>query len=299
MDIKTWNAMHSAIFKLADCNREEVHCHYTTPEAFASIFASYIDGHMLKPVTDCTMRASHIRFMNDSQEYLEGVQWLRKNQRIVCNDLDDDIYSISFCGNEDLLSQWKWYGKNSGIAITFDMTNIKYKYYDVEEGLPDEDILTKPLPVSYTQREKCAFFKNIDSQCREMRLNQSSTVFRSNLFIPFCKNKGFAEEKESRLIFYTADAKDAGIKPFDIKYIPTGNILKPTLNVQFRAIDENKGIIKRLTVGPGQNQDLIYQALIHILGGTDKSVRNDKPKANGEIKINNVSIRKSSIPFRG
>ena len=300
MDIKTWNALHSAIDKLAKTESKDIYCHYTSPAAFASIFDKHISQHEYGPITECTMRAGHIRFMNDSQEYLDGLQWLSSNKGIQCNGLSDDMYSISFCGIEDLLSQWKWYGKNSGVAITFDMENIKYKYYDVNAGLPDEDAHTKPLPVKYTNHEKKNYFNKIDKQCEELHLNQKSDPFRSNLFIPFCKDEGFAEEQESRLIFYAVDGKTSGIEPFDIKYIPSGNALKPTLNVSFRAIDKSKGIVKRLTVGPGQDQELVYHALIHIFGGKLSTVEDSKlAKRNGEIEINGVVIQKSNIPFRG
>lgn len=300
MDIKTWNALHSAIDKLARIESEDIFCHYATPMAFVSIFDSYIGKHERKPITECTMRATHIRFMNDSKEYFEGLQWLLKKNGFEADGLSDDMYSISFCGNEDLLSQWKWYGRNSGIAISFDMSNIKYKYYDVEKGLSDEDIHTKPLPVKYTDSKKNSYFREINKQCRDLHLNQKSKLFRSNLFIPFCKNEGFAEERESRLIFYAVDGSSSGIKPFDIKYIPYGNMLKPTLHVTFRAIDESKGIVKRLTVGPGQDQELVYLALIHILGGELPIGENDRSaKSDGELVLNGVTIRKSSIPFRG
>lgn len=303
MDIKTWNALHSAIDKLAKIEDDQIYCHYAPPAAFVSIFDSYIRTHEYKPITECTMRASHIRFLNDSKEYFDGLNWLRtllNKEKFHPDSLSDDIYSISFCGNEDLLSQWKWYGKNSGIAITFDMSNIQYKYYDVEEGLPDVDTHTKPLPVKYSNGEKKAYFDEINSQCRELHLNQKSMPFRSNLFIPFCKDEGFVEEKESRLIFYNVDGRSAGIKPFDIRYVPSGNALKPTLQVTFRAIDESKGIIKRLTVGPGQDQELVYHALIHIMGGALPSSESGKPEqADGKLVLNGVEIRKSRIPFRG
>lgn len=303
MDTKTWNALHSAIDKLAKIEDNHIYCHYASPAAFVSIFDSYIRKHEHKPITECTMRASHIRFLNDSKEYFDGLKWLQRllnEEKISPDSLSDDIYSISFCGNEDLLSQWKWYGKNCGIAITFDMSNIKYKYYDVEAGLPDADTHTKPLPVKYSDGEKRAYFEEIDSQCRELHLNQKSMSFRSNLFIPFCKDEGFVEEKESRLIFYNVDGTSSGIKPFDIRYIPSGNALKPTLDVNFCAIDGSRGIIKRLTVGPGQDQDLIYHSLIHIMGGALPSSESSKlEKTNSALVLNGVEIRKSRIPFRG
>lgn len=299
MDFTTWDALRGGIGLLASSISDQIYCHYTTPAAFSNIFADYISGGRRGPVTKCKMRASHIRFMNDSREYLDGCRWFKKHSGTFrADEFNDDMYSISFCGDEDLLSQWKWYGKNSGIAITFDMDNIKFKYYDVKNKLlPEEDSSTRPLPINYTHREKKEYFEKIDQYCKEKQLNQSSTLFRGNLFIPFCKDQSFKEEKESRLIFYTADddtMEQAGIKPFNIKYTVSGNIIKPTLDVEFRAIDPNRGIVKKLTVGPGQDQELVYQALIHILckkipGG----------RRYGKITVHDMTIQKSRTPFRG
>lgn len=297
MDFATWDALRCGSGLLALEIDNQIYCHYTTPEAFSSIFADYIRGARCGPITKCVMRACHIRFMNDSREYLDGCRWFKRHCRTSHTDeINDDMYSISFCGDEDLLSQWKWYGKNSGIAITFDMSNIKFKYYTVKcEELPDEDSNTKPLPVNYTSAEKDGYFKKIDQFCQKAQLNQSSALFRGNLFIPFCKDKGFKEEKESRLIFYTADAdtmEQAGIEPFKIRYIVSENIIKPTLDVEFRAKDPNRGIVKRITVGPGQNQELVYQALVHILC-------KKLPSGRGKSEAHGVTIQKSRIPFRG
>ena len=297
MDFDTWDALRHGSKLLAQDISKQIYCHYTTPEAFSCIFADHLKKVRCEPITKCVMRASHIRFMNDSREYLDGCRWFKRYCKTSqTNEINGDMYSISFCGDEDLLSQWKWYGKNSGIAITFDMSNIKFKYYDVTcPALPDEDSSTRPLPVHYTTKGKKEYFEKIDQSCKEKQLNQSSALFRGNLFVPFCKDKGFKEEKESRLIFYTADAdtmEQAGIAPFNIRYVVSGNIIKPILDVEFRAKDPGRGIVKRITVGPGQNQELVYQGLVHILCKELSSGRN-KTSAHG------MTIQKSSIPFRG
>lgn len=296
MDFATWDALRHGSELLAPEISDQIYCHYTTPGAFSSIFEDHIKEARCGPITKCVMRACHIRFMNDSHEYLDGCQWFKRQCKTTRTDeINDNMYSISFCGDEDLLSQWKWYGKNSGIAITFDMSNIKFKYYDVKcAELPDEDSNTRPLPVNYTTQEKKEYFEKINQFCQKAQLNQSSTLFRGNLFIPFCKDKGFKEEKESRLVFYTADAdtmEQAGIAPFKIRYIVSGNIIKPMLDVEFRAKNPDRGIVKKITVGPGQDQELVYQALVHILCKKISSGR-------GIIKEHGTTIQKSSIPFR-
>lgn len=299
MDFATWDALRCGTELLAAPVSDQIYCHYTTPAAFSSIFKDYINDVRRGPIAKCVMRASHIRFMNDSREYLDGCRWFKKHSGSFPKDeFNDDMYSISFCGDEDLLSQWKWYGKSSGIAVTFDMSNIKFKYYDVKcKLLPDEDSNTRPLPVNYTSEEKQGYFEKINQYCEKMHLNQSSALFRGSLFIPFCKDESFKEEKESRLVFYTADAdtmEQAGIEPFKINYTLSGNIIKPTLDVEFRAKDPSRGIVKKMTVGPGQDQELVYQALVHIL-----CEKLPDSKQRSKTKAHDITIQKSKTPFRG
>ena len=303
IDIKTWDALRYTLNNLSDIDQTSIYCHYTTPAAVVSIFKKYIDGKQHGPITECNMRASHIRFLNDSQEYLDGLNWIKKKlrgNRPPLDNLAEDIYSISFCGHEDLLSQWKWYGKNSGVAISFDMKNIKYKYYDVEEPLPEFDCLTKPLSVKYDEQKKAEYYNRVKKLCREKKLNEGEYSFFANLLLPFCKDETFCEEKESRLVFYDVDGRLQGIKPISIHYVPSENKLKPTMNVEFKALDEGKSIVKQFTIGPGQDQELVYNAIIHVLGGEIWSPKDTKD-ANGYVyqEINGITVRKSLIPFRG
>lgn len=242
------------------------------------------------------MRASHLRFLNDAQEFNDGVDWLRKNYGKDSDCLYDQVYSISFCGNNDLLSQWKWYGKNSGIAIEFNMSNIKYEYWTcIEENLPNLDHQTKPLLVKYTNDEKTKYFNDIIRLNKEEKLNMDSDSTTNNLFVPFCKDEGFSEEKESRLVFYTFDSNRYGID-FKIKYNISNGIIKPTLNIKFVSDKTEENIINSFTVGPGQNQNLIFNALIHIFDRKNFSFNESVSEHTCE---NGIKILKSSIPFRG
>lgn len=315
MDFSTWTALRSGIHHFSEealkNSPDLCYCHYTSPQAFMSIFREHIKTvgqHQYRdvsqsPIVACTMRASHLRFLNDSQEYLNGLKWLEEKDecQITSDESLDNMYSISFCGNDDLLSQWKWYGKDSGIAISFDMSNIQYKYYDCLDDtivplLPVTDINTLPLPVKYTEKDKEDYYDQIKKwNSIEQRSIEISPV-PAGLFIPFCKHEGFQEERESRLIFYTADQEStqkAGLKPFQIHYYTSGGTLKPTLDVIFQAKDKGKGIVKSLTVGPGQNQELVYKVLVHMLSG---ELPHDENKI---LCIGGVEVKKSRIPFRG
>lgn len=292
-----WNALHDEIYNLYQSETSKFKCfHYTTPEAVLSIFSEYISNGCGNNVISCDMRASHLRFLNDAQEYKDGVEWISKNLKIDNNEIYDQIYSISFCGFGDLLSQWKWYGKNSGVSIEFDMDNIKYEYWDCKVSeLPCADEQTKPLLIRYTDDEKMCYYKYIKELNEKRRLNRNSEKLIRNLMIPYSKDKGFSEEKESRLVFYTFNGRDFGID-FKIRYYNSNGVIKPTLDVKFSAIDSKKNIIKTLIVGPGKNQNLVFNALVHIF---DHNSFCFDDSSNEHLCSNGVTILKSAIPFRG
>lgn len=304
MDFDTWETAKTAIENLyADTSAGKRFCHYTTSEAVLSIFQEYLrnaNGSNVS-VGQCKMRASHIRFLNDEQEYQEGLNWLKGEGVNVC-DTDENIYSISFCGDPDLLSQWKWYGRNSGIAIVFNIENIKYGYFKIKKSmnneLPTEDIKTKPLSVCYTDEERKRFYQKIkDLYTRDRRIDvEKSKELLSGLVVPFCKNSSFSEEKESRLVFYTPeDIGACGIAGFDIQYYSVSRSIRPVLNVEFLQKDKDENIISELIVGPGQDQAITFNALVHMFDngychmGTEHS----------HTCRNGVKIKKSKIPFRG
>ena len=111
--------------------------------------------------------ATNIKYMNDSEEYANGLKELYKiyeshsDGKLVSSEkieaeLEKDIpiYSISFSGARDLLSQWSMYAGESGVSIKmqFDGTE-KYKVYDLISGkrkrLVDGDTSIKPQKVWY------------------------------------------------------------------------------------------------------------------------------------------------------
>ena len=327
--------------------------HYTSAKGVLGIFKDYIDdfGTVPKYVEKCSMLASNIRFMNDSKEYEEGVECFSElcknvndelnpffNTEIV-NQINDNIYLISFCGEGDLLSQWKWYGKNSGVSIRFNIDNIAYRTYeyintkDENESFDFIDPHTKPLRIKYNRKEKETYFNMLLNQDR-IKDSKAYDLVRL-AFVPFCKHEGFVEEKESRLVFYIGDLGiDENINAvFDIRYnaFEEGRI-KPALNVQMELHNERRianNIISDIIVGPGVNQELVFNFLIHVFDRENYYFHKDIDTSTDvtpvewsefgmindhrvySVKCNDNKIRqayrcqngliimKSSIPFRG
>ena len=109
--------------------------------------------------------ATNIRYMNDSEEYFNGLKelhrlineedlvkkWLteRKPDNLTYEALrsaftkealqknmdDADFYSISFCQKNDLLSQWAIYSRESGVSIkmNYDRNNYSFVTESIEK----------------------------------------------------------------------------------------------------------------------------------------------------------------------
>ena len=169
-----WKSIHRVLGDLYVDNNmsKKEFWHYTSSKGVLGIFKKYADNCFASErVTECSVYASNIRFMNDAKEYREGVKTYKKiSGKKLNSEINDNIYLISFCGEGDLLSQWKWYGKNSGIAICFNLDQLKYKtlQYVDKDGKERKDLIrydqyTKPVNVRYTYKEKKALYNSLVS----------------------------------------------------------------------------------------------------------------------------------------
>ncbi len=247
--------------------------HYTTMDGVKGIFKNYINKINKNPedeyvVDECCLRASNVRYLNDSMEYKEGIATLSKSTDFSnISELDENIYNISFCRNGNLLSQWDRYGKSSGIAIEFDFNSkIKLGFVrQIKRGKEEKTPLTrwdyKPINVEYENQE--ASYKYMRQKLSFKIPGEDNNDIINAVFVPLCKNVGFKQEEESRIILYAQPLKNF---IYDIDYIvdKDAGTVKPSLNVLFKGEDSRKNIIKSITVGPGNNQNLIFNAMIHI-----------------------------------
>lgn len=366
LDEQQWRAVILAINKLSgdgknNCPQE---CwHYTTLSVLKDILNESLEKvnyFEVNHINTATFWASNIRYLNDEQEFKDGISKLSEyrssKNKYMDNVYMDNVYLISFCGDGDLLSQWKYYGKQSGIAINFNFDGVKYKYWkEIEKispsdgfNLPDivgdkysfkewYDKQTHPIKVKYTDEEKKKYFDTLKNMSE---INSANSLI-DNLFVPFCKHSGFSEEQESRLVFYAHKfAINSSDKIFivpDIVYNLGKSTVKPALKVHMEVAPE-KNLIEQIIVGPGYNQNLVFNALIHMFDrrnyhffDTDDPIKEDneplswndffnnqnddnnylvhrvnietqkgKPKTRLAYKCENgIIIMKSSIPFRG
>lgn len=316
--------------------------HYTTLEGFYHI------------LTSRCLWATNVHFLNDSEEYENGKRicvaiikrfleaekeeqvrnYLMKLQQILEGDLSDtnvewspsDIFSTSFCKEGDLLSQWRGYGKSGGIAIGFDllqmrnstyMINSKYQYAKKNQillnhsrkGLGEAyslaDVDVKLMEVKYEQEEKRSYFQYaVESDLKFVRESlkeeiDSKKFLQEHLRVqqailrmafPGMKDKSFQEEKECRLLAHFAE-KDK----IDVSYQIKSGIITPYIS--YRVLDNHgdpyKTVfpIKDIVIGPGRQQGLVEKSLRYFL-----SHQLDK-ELSGLRDLTNM-VRCSQIPFR-
>lgn len=319
LDEISWQALTETIGELHLKEIENAepseYWHYTTLNTLESIFHNAIctmDYFNVSHFTAAEMYASNIRYLNDTQEYCEGKDKFKEFAKNTALDdaYIDNVYLISFCGNGDLLSQWKYYGKESGVAVKFNLDKVSYRYWTAVEkpSLNNSNKLdpfeyltngfdgcTKPLSVKYSSEDKEKYYKEL---LKIASIAQSAGL-RANIFIPFCKNEKFCDEQESRLVFYAHkfdvnQSADKIIVP-NIIYNFGKSTIKPALRVGMFSADKTENIIDKIVVGPGFNQTLIFNALIHMF---------DRPNYHFSDKEihrceNGIEIKKSEIPFRG
>lgn len=283
--------------------------------------------------------ASHLSYLNDKEEHVNGLKLIdRKVEDLLLSKGDDlsdwierykekqntmlnEIFILCFCSKRSLLSQWKYYGKNSGIAIQYNLDNCEYAGYieDEDEHAKDLFLPNFAQKVIYDNMDKQRI---IDSFIRENiysiyegpddKISKYRRIIRNMDILyslaPLFKHDAFAEENESRLLFRPLYVEDArGIKDARdlVNYRVSNNKVIPYLKVKVRGKEEGSKrnpVILSLTVGPGENQDLIFDALKHFVRNKFPSSENHFEPINRKdysyIKVNGIEIRKASIPFR-
>lgn len=243
--------------------------------------------------------ATNLLYMNDSEEYVNGLKELRYiindkaraesgEELILQEKLDstmkDEVtrYSISFSTAKDLLSQWSTYAGESGVSLKMRFTGkerykAKYKENDKKDSKEKREYVTSlellPRKVYYCTRSamKDAEYKNTKEKIWKAieDANSNTTVgdLKENVnFIwkdmsSYVKRYEFSAEEEYRLVFDWMQL----LYPFIIDYRNDENVLKPYLDIEC----ENGWPICEIIVGPGFNQDVVFKSIIHFLNHRD------------------------------
>lgn len=242
--------------------------------------------------------ATNIRYMNDSEEYTNGLyelyqmannedlvkMWIKNRGRTdisfeeikltfteenlkKCMQIMD-YYSISFCQKNDLLSQWAIYAKESGVSIKMNFEDINYKFSTegAEKGSKSEWQLA-PRKVRYFTHDAMKKEENVYEEQAFSILDQLYAT----------DSIDHAEGKEDtwrylstyvkRYDFYQETESRLVFQPNKALYYPKvkyrhdKKVLKPYLDI----VCENGWPVWEIMIGPGFNQQVVHNSVQHFL----------------------------------
>ncbi len=241
--------------------------------------------------------ATNLKYMNDGEEYINGLTELRevlneeyKGSAEISKEVFEDavkqqpnIYSISFSRERDLLSQWSMYAKESGVSIRMDFSDDigKVRYEIPQNDSNDKKNVENPGPHKVYYLTKHAMTKNeYDKTCRQIisDVKKEKTVVPVKmlgdiqdgisgiwqLLAPYVKRKEFFQEAEYRMTFAlnSLEAGAAGsTSSIRVDYRVQNSVLKPYLDIT----RETGWPVKEIMIGPGFNQKTVYDSVKHFL----------------------------------
>lgn len=243
--------------------------------------------------------ATNISYLNDSEEYINGLKELRE---LLCGNTAGkyakssqehlpgaeayrkalkeahDIYSISFSQEKDLLSQWYMYAKESGVRLKMNIADddeLEVKVYGKEEEKePNLHLQSRCKKVHYYTRvgmeedeyarESQEILKGIQQYVKEKSMDDLDTYISAiwSGYAPYIKNYEFRQEREVRLVF-RGQSPD-GKKPL-VQYRNAKGVLIPYLDIYL----ESGWPVTEIMVGPGRNQHNVYTSICHFVEHTD------------------------------
>lgn len=191
---------------------------------------------------------------------------------------NSEVYNLSFTTNEDLLSQWKMYARESGVAIEFDFSRASDFWQKALHGNQERmDFLQKnriPRRINYDNDQ---LKKQLKDSIEQIDQDIDQAVWRIICLleqIPFFKHPGFSQEGESRLIFRPYKKIDGcKLTSSKVGYREWGHVLVPYLEIYCGKSKGDVGDLSEcigwpvvsVTVGPGNDQDVVFESLIHRL----------------------------------
>lgn len=243
-------------------------------------------------LTNGDIYATHISYLNDSEEYINGLRELKAvfgdsslwdGEEICLGEQAYEmaireipqIYSISFSQEADLLSQWYMYAGESGVRLGMEFSETEQTFLVKQKG-PDE--LASSVPIDAVLREVHYFTKvgmthkeyadekkairnmikkYAEEKGMDGRLDENAIRLWKEI-APYIKNYEFRQEKEKRLVFNAVVGKtDASL----IEYRYSNGMLIPYLDIYREA----GWPVREIMVGPGRNQSRVFNSICHFV----------------------------------
>lgn len=242
--------------------------------------------------------ATNIRYMNDSEEYINGLEELfrlAKNEDLVnkwkidkCrNDIriEDirrtftaenlekcrrimDYYSISFCQKNDLLSQWAIYAKESGVSIKMNFENDSYHFH-TDSNVKGKKSKWELVP------EKVLYFTYDSMENARDEYEKQSFLILDKLYAKDSKDPTEGKDEVWRYVstfvkrydFYQESESRLVFQPTQTSYFPRvqyredQKVLKPYLDI----VCKDGWPVWEIMIGPGFNQQVVYNSVEHFL----------------------------------
>ena len=247
--------------------------------------------------------ATNISYLNDSQEYINGLNELRE---LLCGDKAGayaqstqnhltgaeaykdalkeahDIYSISFSQEKDLLSQWYMYAKESGVRLKMDIADdyeLEVKVFgkeeeDKEDKEPNLHLRSKCKKVHYYTRigmeedeyarESQEILKGIKQYVKEKSMDDLD-AYISTIWSGYAPYiKNYEFRQEEEVRLIFHGLSAEGKKPL-VQYRNAKGVLIPYLDIYL----ESGWPVTEIMVGPGRNQHNVYTSICHFVEHTD------------------------------
>jgi hypothetical protein len=271
---------------------------------------------------------SHFMYLNDREEFLDGIKKIEK----ICKDsLPDHVikifeelregnihqapnhFALSLCTDGNLLTQWYYYASNNnkcGIAIEFDLENCEAEGFNSSNEFIEYAYPISPYRVLYDDKEKIDAIIKLHQCKKDKSIKEDDFLTCLYILSSFMKHPCFKTEKEVRLLFApTHNGLSNAKEPLDfIRFRGSKNLIKPYIDIHIKhkkSENKNEYPIKSVTIGPGIEQKLVFQAMQQLIQRMyDFEPPREKPKPNEKkyyeyVDIGSIQLRRSMLPFRG
>lgn len=239
-----------------------------------------------------TKKKDFVRFMRENifkaQHYLNDYPIYNSN---IFRGNYSEIFTISFTEEEDLISQWERYAKESGVVIELDFSAfLKKRICFYQQTLKKVKIPVEiaPQKVAYKENDikkisresmKTMFNNFVKRTLTEERLSPYFHMF-VRYVASYIKNLAYEQEKEIRISCYPLINEATKVEEIDSSemiYTIQEGVMIPHVPL-YCGIKKGEDLedcgypIRSIRVGPGYNQDSVYQSLIHRMECGEKKI---------------------------
>ena len=324
--------------------------------------------NMVHIIKDNCLFASHLKYLNDYEEYNTGYKYLyqrikyKKNfKKFIKSEFEQligespkrsdysiflkgsrgvtsefylrsilpEVYIISFCEEGDSLNNWISYAKENGVSIEFNFSGFKFYDYSLEairenyitKGVDEKDFYDVvnfncvPTKIEYVNEEDLNLkekFTNLVNEYANKYQDDLDTEQRIPDFwywlvslcnlVPFMKTHEFTYEQEVRIAvrgsgekFDTSKGTKEAITNI-VHYRVKNNVIIPYMKVGWKKSDETNSLpIKSITIGPGKNQQAIFESVVQFIEGLDNKVIPFEKNAFGDYFSNEEEEEKRKL----